>query len=252
MGDPTPLPGLPGSADAEASAAYHQRLVHGGNAATRLAHRRRFRTAERLCDGRTYDHAADVGAADGAFLATLVRRGLVDRGVAIDADPAMNDAGQRRHRDLPLVFATPDAEPSLTASGRCDLVVCMETLEHVDDPVVVVDELVRLAAPGARIVVSMPVEVGPMVVAKQLGRWLANRRGTYGYERYSARELAAAAAFRPPAARQNLHSHKGFDYRRVVALLDDRFAAGQATYSPFPRLGRYAASTVFWVGRASG
>jgi 2-polyprenyl-3-methyl-5-hydroxy-6-metoxy-1,4-benzoquinol methylase len=250
MADPPPLPGLPGSADAEASAAYHRRLVHGGNLATRLAHRRRFRIAEQLCGDRTYEQAVDVGAADGAFLATLVTGGVVERGVAIDADPAMNDAGRRRHRGLPLDFAGPDDPASQAATGQCELVICMETLEHVDDPAVVVDELVRLAAPGARVVVSMPVEVGPIVLAKQLGRWLANRRGAYGYERYSGRELVAAATFRPPTARQNLHSHKGFDFRHVVALLDDRFATGEATYSPFPRLGRYAASTVFWVGHA--
>ena len=55
------------------------------------------------------------------------------------------------------------------------------------------------------------------MVVKQAGRWLANRGHSYSYERYTLRELwAAGARWKIDSLeRQNLFSHKGFDFRQV-------------------------------------
>jgi SAM-dependent methyltransferase len=44
------------------------------------------------------------------------------------------------------------------ATSTFDVVLCTEVLEHVPDPAAVIAELVRVARPGARIVVSIPNE----------------------------------------------------------------------------------------------
>lgn len=247
-----PLSGLPGAGDAGAAGAYTSRLLRGGSFATRFSHRGRMATAASLVQAERFDRAADVGAADGWYLRTLLDQGTIAEGVAVDADPAMLQVGQQRSEGRPLEFLTPDDDALLDQLGTFDLVTCLETLEHVADPSSVLQLAVDLAAPGATIVVSVPIEVGPSVLLKQAGRWLANRRQEYGYERYRWAELFRAGVLGQSAGldRVNLHSHKGFDYRDVREMLRARAAIHRTVYSPIRTLGPVVASTVFWIARA--
>ena len=231
--------------------AYRQRLLAGGSLPTRLSHRRRMDRALSILDGRTFRRAADMGAADGWYLQALIRRGDVAEGLAIDDDPAMLAAGTTASGDLPLRWATPDDPALVDERGTFDLVACLETLEHVDDPIEVLDAVIDLAAPGGTVLISVPVEVGPSVVVKQSGRWLANRKGQYSYERYTWRELARAGLWWriDGLARVNRHSHKGFDYRRIASALHDRVEIERTVFGPVHPLGPVMASTVYWVTR---
>jgi SAM-dependent methyltransferase len=229
---------------------YTNRLLEGGSFLTRQSHRSRMDRALSLLDGRKFGTAADVGAADGWYLRALLDRGVVDEAVAIDTD---GDALQRAVAtgDVPsLTFARPDDPALASRYGTFDLVSCLETLEHVDDVSVVLDEVVELAKPGGTVLISVPVEVGPSVVLKQGGRWLANRRGGYGYERYTWHELwdAGARWDVDGLERQNVHSHKGFDFRAVRKLVDARIAVARTAFSPVRLLGPVLASTVYWLG----
>jgi hypothetical protein len=109
-----------------------------------------------------------------------------------------------------------------------------------------------MAKPGGLIVVSVPVEVGPALLIKQMGRWWANRLTSYGYERYSWRELIKAGVGLQVRGlvRTNLYSHKGFDYRVARAALLERVSLDATRYSPLSWTGPTCASTVFWAFRA--
>jgi SAM-dependent methyltransferase len=243
------LPGLPGSGDLASAQGYSRRLLSGGSLATRLSHRGRIATSLHVLDGRSFDRAADVGAADGWYLRGLIERGVVKSGVAIDADSAMLAAGEEVSKDAALTFCLPGSAELAAQRGTFDLVACLETLEHVDDAAEVLAVVVGLAKPGGTVLISVPVEVGPSVLVKQLGRWRANRKGTYGYQRYTWRELVVAAFLWRIGGltRQNLHSHKGFDYRKMRTALGALATIEETVYSPSPRLGPVLASTVFWV-----
>jgi SAM-dependent methyltransferase len=235
-------------------AGYARRIFSGGNALTRWSHRRRSRTALGVLEGRHFDRVADVGGADGWFLRDLVDAGIAEGGVTLDIDPALLDAGRQQSTDYPtLDFALSDPDGLAARQGRFDLVACLETLEHVDDPPGVLDTIVGLTRPGGSVQVSVPVEVGPAVLVKQLGRWLANRRGDYGYGRYSWGDLLRAGVLwrTEGIERANLHSHKGFDYRRIRALLDERITVDRTHWSPVRFLGPIAASTVTWLGHTT-
>ena len=55
--------------------------------------------------------------------------------------------------------------------------------------------MVRVTQPGGRIVISVPIEIGPALAGKQLFRAIAAWRGhgDYGHrETYTLREMAAA------------------------------------------------------------
>ncbi len=231
--------------------AYRRRLLAGGSLPTRLSHRRRMDRALSILDGRSFARAADVGAADGWYLQELIRRGEVGEGLAIERDPDMIAGGAAVSATMPLTWARPDDPVVEAQRGTFDLVACLETLEHVDDPFALMADVVDLAAPGGTILISVPVEVGPSLLVKQTGRWMANRKGDYGYERYTWQELCQAGVFGRVGelSRVNLHSHKGFDYRRIAAALGSRVDIERTVYGPVHVLGPVMASTVYWVTR---
>jgi 2-polyprenyl-3-methyl-5-hydroxy-6-metoxy-1,4-benzoquinol methylase len=233
-------------------AAYAERIFEGGSRLTRWSHRRRGQTASRLLGNRRFEHAVDVGGADGWFLRSLLDAGLVAHGTVLDIDPALLDQGRAATgTDDRLDFVLNEAASVAALRGTFDLAVCMETLEHVPDPAASLDEVVSLLRPGGALLVTVPVEVGPALLGKQLGRWFANRRGTYGYERYAWPELLRAGVLWDARAvdRGNLHSHKGFDYRAVRRAVEDRVTIERTRWSPVQVVGPLLASTVSWLGR---
>lgn len=232
---------------------YEQRVFAGGTRLTRWSHRSRARCGSRGLTGQHLARAADVGGANGWFLRHLLDAGTIGTGVVLDVDDALLEAGRQEARDLPnLEFHHSAPEVIDELKDDFDLVVCLETLEHVEDPAAVLDTMVALARPGGLILVSVPVEVGPALLIKQAGRWAANRDGSYGYERYAWKELLQAALFwdADGIGRANLHSHKGFDYRRIRRQLKERATITRTWYSPVDLAGPITASTVFWLAEA--
>ena len=80
------------------------------------------------------------------------------------------------------------------------------------------DILLRTSSPGARLLISVPIEVGPSLLLKQAGRAFTNLFRPYGYDRYSPWELFQAVALSRTDAFPSSHSkdetsrrHKGFD-----------------------------------------
>jgi len=65
-----------------------------------------------------------------------------------------------RHDGFPasaeFVLANLDAGKVALADGTCDVVACIETIEHVENPRALMRELVRLTAPGGWLVVTTP------------------------------------------------------------------------------------------------
>ncbi|MCP4225051.1 MAG: methyltransferase domain-containing protein [Actinomycetia bacterium] len=86
----------------------------------------------------------DVGGRDGTFLATVG----VANGVVVDTDVTAREPSVRylsgSGLDLPL------------ASGCADSIISFDVIEHVADDRRFVAELIRIAKPGARIVLTTP------------------------------------------------------------------------------------------------
>ena len=112
----------------------------------------------------------------------------------------------------------------------------------------------RVCRPGATVLITVPIEVGPSLVGKQVGRFLAGLRRPYGYEPYRLRELFSAAVLWNTRVFDSSHTapdaaetgHKGFDFRDVQRELESRMDILQTVYSPFPALGSLVNSTVMW------
>ena len=115
----------------------------------------RLEWIERWCDGLSGKHVVDVGCGGGILTEAIAARGA--RAVGIDlGEKALGVA--RLHKlesgvdvDYRLVSAeTLAAEVPSTF----DLVTCMEMLEHVPDPALVIAACAKLAKPGGVVIVS--------------------------------------------------------------------------------------------------
>jgi hypothetical protein len=147
----------------------------------------------------------------------------------------------------------------------------MEVLEHCpdDEQRRVLDEIGLVAAPEALIVISVPIEIGPSLLAKQLGRAMAAMRGLAEYahrERYRPSEMARmllagsathvprpeTVATLPDGRTLRFTGHKGFNWKRLAPEIGARFAVERVRCSPMPALGTVLNSQVWFVCRQQG
>jgi SAM-dependent methyltransferase len=239
--------------------AYSERLLEQGNFLTRLAHGGRYKRTLELAEDIRGAVAIDFGCGDGMLLRRAYDRGIVRGGYGIDTDPEMRRSAAARFAGIEgFQFIHPAELAAVVAPGSCDLGLCTETLEHVPSSLEVLDALVASCRPGGHVLVTVPIEVGPALLGKQIGRYLAGLRRPYGYETYRLNELVWAALLWNPQAFESSHledhlhegiefrGHKGFDYRRIEAALRARTEVEQTRYSPFPLAGPMLNSTVMW------
>ncbi len=238
---------------------YSQRLLQQGSRWTRLAHQSRFDAVLNLLAAAPYQRVLDYGCGDGWLLRTAYDRGMIQSGCGVDVNAEMLDSCHALFAGVSSVqFCLPTELANHLNPQSCDLVLCTETLEHVASMAQVVDDMLHYCQSGAQLIVSVPIEVGPSLLVKQLGRYLTDlRTGYYGYERYKLGELFKAAILWDAASFPSSHalkdctlrSHKGFDYRKLDRLLRERVTIERRLFSPFPWFQQFLNSTVIWVCR---
>jgi ubiquinone/menaquinone biosynthesis C-methylase UbiE len=119
----------------------------------RWIERQRLAALIRLADVQPRDRLLEVGCGAGHVLQQFPQT----RRTGIDLSANMlRRARARLNHTVSLLRGSADRLPC--ASGAFDVVLCTEVLEHVPDPSAVIGELMRVAAPGARVVVSIPNE----------------------------------------------------------------------------------------------
>ncbi len=234
---------------------YSQRLLQRGSHLTRLAHRSRYSTVLDIIRGVQYTRALDYGCGDGWLLKMAYEQNLVKEGLGVDIEPLMLSTCRETFAGIPgFEFCQPHEISQKISLNSCDLILCTETLEHVEEPERVLQQILTYSKSDAQLVVSVPIEIGPSLLFKQLGRYFANRKGDYGYERYTPSELFSASILWDATSFPSTHSqkapirsHKGFDYRKIDKLLQQNVKIERRILSPFPWLGNMLNSTIIWI-----
>ena len=239
---------------------YAQKQLGCRSSVIRWSHTARFRLAMLLAGGRPNGHLLDYGCGDGTFMGFVSDRFAVC--VGADVDQAQIDDCRSRFAPLPnLRFCLVRDLDESRHTHAYDVVTCMETLEHCLEPVVdrVLGDLQRLCAPDGVIVISVPIEIGPVFFIKYVVRKLAAIRGLSDYARYESYSLADAwrMAF---ATRQTVlprpaygpaeapyHSHYGFNWRRLRVKVEDAFELERTLFSPAGWCGGWLSSQVWFV-----
>jgi SAM-dependent methyltransferase len=226
------------------------------------SHRRRFETGLELARALRGRRLLDYGCGDGTFLALLwASAEHPPQAVGAELDERqIADCKARLGDREGLSFASIASLDRPAHHERYDLVVCMEVLEHVVDLDGVVDRLWRLLSPDGSLLVSVPVETGLPLLAKQAVRRVAGWRGIGDYpgtSPYSWREYWASvfAGGQPhlhrPVYRGEppFHDHKGFNWMALRERLARRFSLERVVASPVPWLGPHLATQVWFVAR---
>jgi 2-polyprenyl-3-methyl-5-hydroxy-6-metoxy-1,4-benzoquinol methylase len=201
----------------------------------------------------------DYGCGDGTFVAMIA--GLVSLVVAADCDEwqVAECRNVNGHLKNLRIVSIADIPPGV----EYDAIFCTEVLEHLPEPELehALANLRRLVAPGGRVIISVPIETGPPLVAKYLLRRLLGlyRIGEYQFsEAYSLRELlkmafahGTTACDRPVYGGHGAlyYSHKGFNWKILRARLQDRFRIERTTFSPLPWSRGLASSQAWFVCR---
>lgn len=106
---------------------------------------------------RSTDTVVDVGCGDGAIVAFCARQGA--EVYCIDRDPAGLATTEAKVKASPARayhIMLSDCDPIPVDDDTGDLVICTEVLEHVPDPHKFMQELVRVARPGAQLLITVP------------------------------------------------------------------------------------------------
>lgn len=118
-------------------------------------------------------HCLDVGCGAGRELAWLAQRvGPHGSVVGLDRSRQLLDAAAARHDDSVIRLVHGDAVALPFPGDHFDGVRADRTLQHLDDPVMALRELVRVTRPGGRVVIS---EFRWGLVAPDLDRSVTDR-----------------------------------------------------------------------------
>src|SRR3989338_5499113 len=124
----------------------------------RFWHHRRFKEVGSLIEP-TGGSMLDIGCADGVFTNVLLEKSNAAQIIGIDVlEDSVRWATDRWKRESRLSFRVADAHilPFLDASF--DTVYCLEALEHVFDPGLVLRESLRVLKPGGYAVFLVPTD----------------------------------------------------------------------------------------------
>jgi len=116
--------------------------------------------------------ALDVGCGEGGLTRMLWEKGYKSFG--IDVDQEKIETAKKRFGATELNFEMQDAAALKFPDKSFDLVLCLELIEHIDDPEGLLIEIARVLKPGGTLVISTPNRFSPEGLA---GRILARIRG---------------------------------------------------------------------------
>jgi 2-polyprenyl-3-methyl-5-hydroxy-6-metoxy-1,4-benzoquinol methylase len=245
---------------------YAKKQIRCKSSLIAWSHRSRFQFARQLVVSRAGGRLLDYGCGDGTFL-TLVH-GLFDDSVGADVDQRqIEDCTQRISARTGVSFMRTEDLNRDDFTAAFNVLVCMEVLEHclVNNRQEILVDLRRLAAPNATVIVSVPIEIGPSLMVKQVTRTLAGWRGLGDYkyrERYTISELwkmifagDATSIHRPAYATESAsqvghyHGHKGFNWRALRTEINERFHIEALRFTPLSWLGGCFNSQVWFICR---
>lgn len=213
----------------------------------RFSHRRRYKVALRLLRPQPGERILDFGAGDGYLASKLARRDASLRVVAYEPMPSMLQQCRRTLTGTHNAEAVADL--SACPAAAFDKIACLEVLEHLPPQPLAeaLRTLRRLVRPNGCVVVSVPLEVGPASLAKNLARW-ALRQPHPGTTWRTMLRAALGLPVRRDASGHYIYSHLGFDHRPLPRMFQQAgLRLVRQCYSPVRWLRGLLNSQVFFV-----
>jgi SAM-dependent methyltransferase len=223
---------------------YEKQTVANPNPIARFAHRKRLEKSKGLVTPFLNGPATllDYGCGPGLFLHNVAADVNGDNPdlTLLGFDPFM-PAEYDDYRVIADSDTIADESVSvLTAFEVCEHLTEIETKE-------LIDFALRVLAPTGRLLVSVPIEMGPVILVKELSRTILFRRSP---EIAPLELLKAVFVGKPPSRAADIKaSHRGFDWRCTHQTLSDMFHCEHIEFSPLPFDRWWVQSQVFMLFR---
>ncbi len=220
---------------------YEKQTVANPNPIARFSHRARLRKSKKLALPYLTGGATllDYGCGEGRFLHELAAELNGQTGATlIGYDPYLT-AQFDGYRVV--------SDPTAIAAESVDILTCLEVCEHLTDAETeeFINFALKVLKPGSKLLVSVPIEIGPAVLMKIPTRSLLHR----ARPDVTVSEFFKSAFFAKPARRADdvKSSHRGFDWRATRDTLARNFSCEHIEFSPLPYKGWYGQSQVLML-----
>ena len=243
--------------------AYAGRQIFCAEKIIAWGHAGRWRLGRKLVEPYAGQKLLDYACGDAGFL-TLIHDQFPQ---AFGADIQQSTECAKRFAERKgLSFLTQEELRRPQHIGAFGLVVCLELFEHCVEESwdQTLSDLHRLSAPGATIIISVPIEIGPSLIGKHIVRTVARWRGLNDYqerETYTVgqfwtmvfageRTTIDRPVYRAESASQRwnlFHRHKGFNWRRLRARLREKLIVERTCFSPLGWSGGYLSSQAWFI-----
>lgn len=186
----------------------------------------------------------DIGCAHARLFGVLNDRVAIDY-TGIDVSTAFVRAARARYGDLPNFRIVHDSVMNVLPKMESpDLVIALESLEHIPEhDVVRIIERVAAMNPR-RFVCSVPVEIGPAIWLKNIGSQLV---GYPRHREYRWAETLWAGLYQLDRLPPHGTGHKGFDWRWLAQTIRHNMRIVRLTRFPLGFVPAPFASSVFIV-----
>lgn len=177
---------------------------------------------------------ADFGCGNGFITARIAHLTRAAEVHGYDLTATQLDEGRRRYAHIAFHEIDLNSPQSAVRMPRFDLVTCFETIEHVGSPFALLSNLMAALKPTGVALVTMPIEVGLIGLAKFLAKTviaaapprpsvvtseLSRSPGTWARYALTLMLGGNVAGFRD--TRNRWGTHLGFDWRRIKQGLDE-------------------------------
>lgn len=130
---------------------------------------KRIRTILKMANTDTDDSVLEIGCESGHLLASIKR---AKRVVGLDISKnALKDAAEllKEKKAYKLELLQADAQQELPFSqGEFNVIICSETLEHVEKPVLVLENINKISTSNTKVILSIPLERPKLFIKKLL------------------------------------------------------------------------------------
>lgn len=186
----------------------------------------------------------EIGCAHAKLFSVLQPRFDIEY-VGVDINPEFIATAEQRYRSFEnFRVVLGGAEQQIDLMRGADLVVALETLEHIPEHVVVrILEAVSAARPRS-FVCSVPVEIGPSLWLKNVGSFLL---GYMRHTEYSWRETFWAGLYQLDKLPPHGTGHKGFDWRWLAQTIRHNLRIAEIRNLPVRWLPSIVSTSVFFV-----
>jgi len=101
----------------------------------------------------------DLGCGEGIFCIELARRGIDVTGIDISQEAINHAKINAKSLKLRIPFIVSGAEKLPFEDKSFDQVICLDVLEHVDDPIKVIKNIRKILREGGRLIITVPNEL---------------------------------------------------------------------------------------------